>query len=235
MDTRRIAAISFDLDDTLWPFLPCLQRAEGVLMQWLIEHAPATASVLHSPVALRPYRDKAVDAHPHLKHDLSELRRMAIRALLDEVGEDVTLAEAAFDVFFAERLRVELYADVLPALARLSQRYPLVALTNGNACIHKAGLTAYFKGSLSAGTLGAAKPDAAAFQAAASLVGVAPSQLLHVGDDWALDVVGALNAGAQAAWLVRPPHEAQATTSDDRHVVIHDVTSLCDMLGCPPH
>lgn len=31
-------------------------------------------------------------------HDLSELRRVAIRTLLDEVGEDVTMAEAAYEV-----------------------------------------------------------------------------------------------------------------------------------------
>lgn len=233
MDPSRIAAISFDLDDTLWPFLPCLVRAEGALMAWLIENAPATASVLHSPAALRPYRDRAVEGHPHLKHDLSELRRVAIRTLLGDVGEDVRLAEAAFEVFFAERLRVELYTDVLPGLARLSRRYPLVALTNGNACIHQAGLTSYFKGSLSAGTLGAAKPEAAAFHAAASLLGVEPFQLLHVGDDWALDVEGALNAGAQAAWMVRPPSEAPMPTPGAAHGVVRDMTMLCDLLACP--
>lgn len=234
MDPSRIAAISFDLDDTLWPFLPCLLRAERVLMHWLLEHAPSTSTVLDTPAALRPYRDRAVDAHPHLKHDLSELRRMAIRTLLSDVGEDETLAEAAFEVFFAERLRVELYEDVLPGLARLSRRFPLVALTNGNACIHQAGLSAYFKGSLSAGTLGAAKPEAAAFHAAASLVGVQPSQLLHVGDDWALDVVGALDAGAQAAWMVRGPHEPAPPGLDARHHIVRDVTMLCDALDCPP-
>ncbi len=233
MDPSRIAAISFDLDDTLWPFLPCLVRAEGALMNWLIAHAPATASVLDSPAALRPYRDRAVDGHPHLRHDLSELRRVAIRTLLHDVGEDVALAEPAFDVFFAERLRVELYEDVLPALVRLSRRYPLVALTNGNACIHKAGLTEHFKGSLNAGNLGAAKPDAEVFKAAASLAGVETSQLLHVGDDWALDVEGALKAGAQAAWVVRqgdepvvPPTEAPAP------VVVRDLAALCELLAC---
>lgn len=35
--------------------------------------------------------------------------------------------------------------------------------------------------------------------------GLAPQQVLHVGDDAALDVLGALSAGMQAVWLNRGP------------------------------
>ena len=41
----------------------------------------------------------------------------------------------------------------------------------------------------------AVKPDPAIFQEAARRTGVPPSEILHVGDRWELDVVGALGAG----------------------------------------
>jgi len=42
---------------------------------------------------------------------------------------------------------------------------------------------------------GAAKPDPAIFQEAARRIGLAPGEILHVGDRWELDVEGALRAG----------------------------------------
>ncbi len=46
---------------------------------------------------------------------------------------------------------------------------------------------------------GAAKPDRAIFMEAASRTGVPPSEILHIGDRWELDVEGALRAGFGAA------------------------------------
>lgn len=205
MQFNRIRAISLDLDDTLWPFRPCLVRAEAALLAWLQAHAPGTRSVLSDATALMAYRARAHERHPELRADLSGLRRASIRALLEDCREDPALAEAAFDVFFAERQRVDLFPEVAEALAALSERLPLVALTNGNACIHKAGVGHFFKGAVSAADLGVAKPEPEAFHAAAALVGVHPAEVLHVGDDWHLDVAGAVAAGAQAAWVVRTP------------------------------
>jgi len=37
-------------------------------------------------------------------------------------------------------------------------------------------------------------------------VGVQPSQVLHIGDDAALDVLGALGVGMQTVWVNREEH-----------------------------
>jgi hypothetical protein len=50
------------------------------------------------------------------------VRRESIRLALYRAGENPLLADTAFEVFFAERQRVELFDDVLPALAFLAQR-----------------------------------------------------------------------------------------------------------------
>ena len=51
---------------------------------------------------------------------------------------------------------------------------------------------------------GAAKPDPRIFREAARVLGVEPAACLHIGDDLALDVQGAREAGLSALWLVRP-------------------------------
>ena len=45
LDTTRIQAITLDLDDTLWPIWPTIQRAEQALAAWLAERAPGAAAV----------------------------------------------------------------------------------------------------------------------------------------------------------------------------------------------
>ena len=203
LDVKRIAAISLDLDDTLWPIWPTIERAERVLHEWLLREAPKTANLLITPGVLRELREATEKERSDLAHDLSALRRESRRTALKRAHEDPALADPAFEVFFAERQRVTLYDDALPALEWLSERYPLVAVSNGNADIHLAGVGRWFRAAFSAREFGSGKPHPAIFRAAAASVGLLPRDVLHVGDDAALDVVGALGAGMQAAWLVR--------------------------------
>jgi putative hydrolase of the HAD superfamily len=209
----KIKAITIDLDDTLWPIWPTIERAEKVLHDWLSDHAPMTAALFANPAALREIRAEMTTARPELKHDMSALRRESIRVALYRAGEDPLLAGAAFEVFFAERQRVTLFEDALPALEFLAGRYPLVALSNGNADLARIGLAHFFRASISAREFGVGKPDPRIFHAAAGAVETLPEDILHIGDDATLDALGALNAGMQAAWLNRSdalwPHEQE--------------------------
>jgi putative hydrolase of the HAD superfamily len=225
LDVQRIAAISLDLDDTLWPIWPTIERAERVLHEWLVREAPKTADLLITPGVLRELREATAKERSDLAHDLSAMRRESIRTALRRAGEDPALAEPAFEVFFAERQRVTLYDDALPALKWLSERYPLVAVSNGNASVEQTGVGRWFRAAFSARGFGSGKPDPAIFRAAAAAVGLPPEKVLHVGDDAALDVVGALGAGMQAAWLVRDerPWEHGARPQ----LIVPDLHALC--------
>ena len=154
LDLRRIAAITLDLDDTLWPIWPTIERAERVLHQWLLREAPNTADLLLTPSVLRELREATAKERSDLAHDLSALRRESIRTALQRAGENPQLAEPAFEVFFAERQRVTLYDDALPALKWLSERYPLVAISNGNADVERAGVGRWFQAAFSASRFG---------------------------------------------------------------------------------
>jgi putative hydrolase of the HAD superfamily len=222
----RIHAISIDLDDTLWPIWPTIAKAEAVLLRWLAEHAPATAAHLGDTARVRALRHEIVELRPDLQADLSGLRRESIRLALARAGDDPALAEPAFDEFFAARQRVELFDDALPALDFLSRHWPVVALSNGNADVHVVGIGRHFRASLSASDAGMAKPDARFFHAAADAAGVAPGHVLHIGDDAALDALGAMDAGMHAVWLNRGgaawPHVGR-----EPHATVASLAQLC--------
>lgn len=228
LDIRKIKAVSLDLDDTLWPIWPTIERAERRLHQWLSEQAPMTAALFASPAALREIRDHLAASRPDLHNDLSAVRRESIRLALYRAGDDPLLADQAFEVFFEERHRVELFDDVAASLDFLSARYPLVALSNGNADVQRVGIGHHFQAAISAREFGVGKPDPRIFHAAAGAVDLRPESVLHVGDDATLDVLGALNAGMQTAWINRTdhlwPHEAQP------HVTLGSLGELCALL-----
>jgi HAD superfamily hydrolase (TIGR01549 family) len=225
LDVSKIKAISFDLDDTLWPIWPTIERAEKALLEWLAVHAPMAAALFASPGAIRDIRDHVGASRPELKHDLSALRRESIRLGLYRAGENPLLAQAAFEVFFAERQRVTLFDDAQPALQFLAARFPLVSISNGNADLERVGLSPYFRAAISAREFGVGKPDPRIFVAGAGALDVLPENVLHVGDDATLDALGALNAGMQSAWLNRAdhlwPHEARP------HLTLSSLDELC--------
>ena len=228
LDISRIKAITLDLDDTLWPMWPTIQRAEQALAAWLTLYAPGAAAVFADKEARLAVRDHVLRSRPELGHDLSAIRRESIRTALHRAQEDTALAEAAFDIFFAERMRVELFDDVLPALTILSARFPLIAVSNGNAHVARVGLGQFFVHSLSASEFGVAKPDPRIFHAAAGTAGVASADVLHVGDDAALDVLGALGAGMQTVWVNRAQHAW--SHAEQPHHTVENLTQLVALL-----
>ncbi|MFA7665180.1 MAG: HAD family hydrolase [Burkholderiaceae bacterium] len=226
-------AITLDLDDTLWPVGPTLVEAETTLAGWLREHAPRTAASYDAEVRAS-IRRRLLQAHPEHNHDLSFLRREGLRLAIHEAGEDPALADDGFEVFLAARQRVGFFDDVLPVLEHWSRRYPLVAVSNGNADIERVGLARFFTASVSAHEIGFAKPDPRIFLAACKLTGIEPQQVLHLGDDPQADILGAREAGLQAAWVCRPeivhrhPPQTLAPEVGPRFDSLRDVAAWLD-------
>lgn len=223
-----LRALSFDLDDTLWPIWPTIARAESALRAWLEVHAPRCAQAFDVS-AMRALRDQVAQAHPEQAHDLSWLRRECIRQALAQVDEDEALAQPAFDVFFEHRQRVTLFDDALPTLRRLAARWPILALTNGNADLARIGLEDCFVGIVAAREVGVAKPHAGMFLTGCERLGCRPGEVLHVGDDLEMDVHGALRAGLQAVWLDRAGRPEASPAGAWR---VAGLAELCERLGC---
>jgi putative hydrolase of the HAD superfamily len=211
-----IRAITLDLDDTLWPIAPAIDRAEAALDAWLLAHAPRAAARWPLP-ARRRLRDEVDAEHPRLSHDFTRQRLITLERMLRDSGEDVGLVDAAFEAYFAARCEVEHYPDSVDALQRLAARVPLAALSNGNACLDRIGLMPLFRFQLGAREHGAAKPAASIFHAACAQLECRPAQVLHVGDDVELDVVGAANAGLRTCWINRGDADGHPRTWPSRH------------------
>ncbi|MBS7458228.1 HAD family hydrolase [Coralloluteibacterium stylophorae] len=221
-------AITFDLDDTLWAIAPLIAAAEAALHAWLEEHTPGTAR-RYPLQAMRALRERVAGDSPHLAHDLTAQRRLALGMALQDSGDDLAHTDAAFAAFHAARNRVELYPDVADALDRLAARWPLAALTNGNADLALCGVDPHFRFCLNARDHGAAKPDPGIFRAACERLDCAPHEVLHVGDDPRCDVVGAAGAGLRTCWINRTG--AAWTRPEVRpDLIVPDLAALADVL-----
>jgi FMN hydrolase / 5-amino-6-(5-phospho-D-ribitylamino)uracil phosphatase len=194
--------LSFDLDDTLWPVEPVMLAAESEMQAWIEQRHPEIMRG-HDRESLRLLRAALAQRYPLKAHDMTFLRHRMLAELFAAAGKRADHADEAFEVFFAARNRVTLYAEVEAALKRLSARYRLFALSNGNADLTRCGISQWFAGHVTAISAGAAKPDSRIFSRLIGEAGVLAHQILHVGDDPQLDVVGATQAGLQAAWLNR--------------------------------
>ena len=230
LDPSHIRAITLDLDDTLWPVWPAIRHAEARLLEWLQQHAPSTAQVFASPEALRQLREQVGAERQDLQHNLTALRQETIRRALRQAGDDENLTIAAFDIFFAARHEVQLFDDALPALEFLAARWPIVAITNGNADVHRIGIGHFFQDSFNVMRTGYTKPDPRIFAQAVDCLQLPASAVLHVGDDAQLDAVGAHNAGLRAVWLNRSGADWPVPTHQPP-VTVSSLQLLCDWLS----
>jgi FMN hydrolase / 5-amino-6-(5-phospho-D-ribitylamino)uracil phosphatase len=219
-----VTVLSFDLDDTLYDNKPVIAAAEQAMLSALAQHAPVTATT--DSEFWWQQRHILAEHQPDIRHDIGRWRLLGIAAGLESLGlaqrEAADIAELAYAAFLSARTRISLIPEVTQLLAALAQRFKLIAITNGNACIHKMGIGELFEFSLQAGPDGRMKPYPDLFINATQRLKVRPEQILHIGDSHRADVMGALNAGCQAAWL----DHHQAAVSVLPHIRLTKVQQL---------
>ncbi len=223
---NTINVLSFDLDDTLWPCMQTIMRAEEQLMLWLKSRARQLTDA-HSIHSLREHRRELARQEPAIAHDLNLLREIQLRQLLQEFGHNPGIAAEAVDYFQQFRNRVDPYPDVLPALMRLKAEYTLVSVTNGTTELDKTPLKGIFHHNLNAKQVGHAKPHPAIFERVVEITGSNPNQILHIGDDPLRDVESARRSGLHALWLNRN----EMPWPDDIERAEIEISSLSELQG----
>ncbi|MCB1740878.1 MAG: HAD family hydrolase [Gammaproteobacteria bacterium] len=194
-----IRCVTFDLDDTLWDIGPVVDRAESEFYTWLQSGYPEVTRRFELNT-LAEHRRTFYTRHPHKQHDFTWLRRQWLHHIAQEHGYDESFVDDAFEVYFAHRNSVELFADAQPTLERIASRYKTGVITNGNACVIRIGIAHHFQFIVSAESAGAAKPQARIFEAAIAAAGVPAEQIAHIGDDPERDIKGARRLGMKTIW-----------------------------------
>jgi len=224
---KNIAAICFDLDDTLWDLAPVIPRAEEALFDWYEQHYPRVTG-LYSPEQIVRLRQDVARRFPELIHDLTELRLRTLRTVAKEAGYPEDMAAEAFAVFQEARNQVDLFADVLPGISRLGERFRIVTLSNGNADLAAIGIRGLFEAAFSAREIGFAKPDIRIFQTVCERLELSPDAVAHVGDHPENDIVAARQAGMHTVWVNRK-NSAWPSAHDDPDHVVSCLEELADL------
>ncbi len=224
-----IQTVAFDLDNTLWEVGPVIARAEERLMTWLEANYPRIPQRF-SLEQMRAARMQRALEEPQQAHDFTYLRIASLAGHASDCGYDPSIAQQAFEVFFAARNQVQLFDDVAPGLARLRTRYALATLTNGNADLRCIGIADLFDLSLSSRDVGVAKPHPLGFRQLAARMEHEPAHVLYVGDDPAHDVGGASAAGMKTAWMncTGVPWPEDIAVAD---LVVRDCLELAEKFG----
>ena len=225
-------ALTLDLDDTLWPVLPALERADQAVDAWLEQHYPEVARAWPITV-MRQLRARVAAERLDLAHDFTTQRQLTLRRAFEASGIADAPVDALWEIYFAARNQVQLFPDSEPALQRIAARWPLASLTNGNADLRRIGIERHFRHHVCARDHGVGKPDRGIFLAAADLLGVEPGQVLHVGDDPALDMVGARDAGLRTAWINRQGEPWPPGMGPPPDLDLPDMAALADWLDAP--
>jgi len=223
-----VQCITFDLDDTLWACAPVIRRAEDHFYQWLKCQFPKVTQQFSSTELLEN-RIAYMRSHSTELHNLTRLRKNWLRQIAILSADTEDLAESGFDVFWQARNEVELFEDVETTLEQLGQNYLIGAITNGNADVRRIGIGHLFDFVVTSEEVEVSKPNPIIFGAAAAKAGIEIKDILHVGDDPIKDVLGAIYAGARAAWVT--PEIAQWTEEYQPHLTIKHIRELIPLLG----
>ncbi|WP_457913982.1 5-amino-6-(5-phospho-D-ribitylamino)uracil phosphatase YigB [Candidatus Gillettellia adelgis] len=231
---RPLAALTFDLDDTLYDNHPVIRKTEQKAVAFLQKYHPR---LINFQVAdLYRLRRKLRKKEPEIYHDVTRWRWRAIHLALSQHGLCNTAstigANHTMQHFALWRSQIEVPSETHTTLAALRERYPLAAITNGNADISLCGLADYFQFVLRAGLDGRAKPYQDMYQLASQRLGVVAGKILHVGDNLNTDIAGALHSGFQACWI-NEDHRCFIQTVQPHllpHIVIPRLESLVTLL-----
>ena len=133
---------------------------------------------------------------------LREIEHAILTRVLREFGV-AAAADPYVDLFFQVTTKVDLYPDVLPALEALGDLRAAIVSNADHEHVAAWPFRLPVQFILVSEGVGCYKPDPSIFVRALDQLGLAPSDVLHVGDSDVDDVAGARRAGLQVAWLNR--------------------------------
>jgi putative hydrolase of the HAD superfamily len=214
--------IFFDIDDTLVDHGSAIRAA----VETLHKSCAVTVSLLEFSAAWAAALNRHFDRYLAGELSYESQRRAKLRETIDPTMSDEA-ADHAFATYLASyEAHWRLFPDVLPCLERLA-RYRLGVISNGQAAqqrlkLERTGILDRFDRVLISEECGCAKPNAAIFHRACSMVDESPQQSVYVGDLYDVDAVAARAAGLTGIWLDR----AGRVSAEHAPPMIHSLAQL---------
>ena len=193
----RYKCVLMDIDDTLFDFMPGNRKAIALLMEEL---------GLSSPTIFDEYQainHACWQALERGEMDTGTLHVERFRRFLSEkqLDDDPERVADRFAQLLGQQVIPLPYAE--ETVKALSERLPVILLTNGITVIQKRRMAAspirhWISGMVISQEVGCSKPDPNIFEIA--LNGVDPRDALMIGDGTGSDVLGANRAGVDVCW-----------------------------------
>jgi putative hydrolase of the HAD superfamily len=157
--------------------------------------------------------------------------------LLQKMASNLAIPDPPW---IAERLRehwlleadFRAYDDAVPTLNELkSAGFKLIIISNVSSSknlktyLRKAGIPNHFEATIASGDVGYEKPNPEIFRKASRILKIPASYILHVGDKYEEDYIGAYNAGLKALLLDR-----KGLNKDKQCPKITTLTELVNLL-----
>jgi len=207
---RRLApfkAISFDLDDTLYHNHPVMVETDKRMVKYFAQYLPFKKGLagVYDQKFWYTFRQLALQHDGKLIDDVTQLRLrsyvLGIKTLGIAEAQAIELASDAVSYFVSQRSDFCVPDNIHLFLSKLKEKYPLIAISNGNVDTKSIGIDHYFSEIYHAGNGLKQKPHEDMFAKACEKLYLQPNQLLHIGDCGANDVLGAIRYGCQTAWV----------------------------------
>ena len=136
------------------------------------------------------------------------------------------------------RHRLELYPEVLPILDELKEWFKLAVVTDAQSAwalpeMRAVGLVSYFDPIIISGDYGYRKPDRRLFEAALSGLGMAPEEVVFVGNDMHHDVYGAQRVGLKTIFFSSNQGKKQMDGVEPDYIIhqFAEIRQALDVLG----
>lgn len=230
MAVPPLVLVVLDLDNTLFDHTA---SARAGLDEWLEGHEVAMTQEIAD--AWFAAEDEHHQAWTRGLASFAEHRRRRLRQVLPMIGLPVG-DDARLDAMFAEYLQHyqgawRAFDDASDALTAVHARgLSTAVLTNGmraqqRAKLERIDLLERVGSIFTAEDLGVAKPSPRAFAMVCAALDLEPASVVHVGDNYALDVIAARGAGLRAVHLDRT-----GAGPTDEHGRITTLADLADLL-----
>ena len=226
-----IKHIFFDLDRTLWDFE---KNSHKTLLKLIKDFNLVEKGIDNSDSFIKKYKihnEKLWELYRNDKIKKEELRVKRFQlALAEYYIDDLELVEQLGLAYIQQcPIKTNLFPNTHEVLVYLKKKYTLHIITNGfeevqHIKLISSNLMQYFDVIITSEQVGVKKPNTKIFEFALEQAKAKKSESIMVGDDYAVDVLGAEQVGMQGVYF-NPNKLAH------KNAVVHEIFCLSELMA----